>query len=324
MTGLTGEIKERALRLGFQKVGIARAGPLEEESRGLEEWLARGYHGTMNWMAARKERRVDPRMILPGARSMVCVAMNYYSPVEHTDSPSTGKISRYAWGNDYHEILEHRLEELLAFIREKKPDAAGKVYVDTGPVMEKAWAQRAGVGWLGKHTNIITGEFGSWVFLGEIILDLELEYDLSAVDRCGSCTLCIEACPTQAIVEPYVVDSNLCISYLTIEHRGPIGAELGSKFEGWIYGCDICQDVCPWNTKFSTPTELGEFSPRDTNAAPNLEEIVSISPAQFSDRFRKSPIKRTKREGLTRNARIALEAAPDIHQEQRKTNEESS
>jgi epoxyqueuosine reductase len=324
MTGLTAVIKKRAFELGFHKVGIAPAGPLGEEARGLEEWLSRGYHATMGWMEGARERRIDPRMIVPGAKSLVSVAINYFTPVEHTDLPSRGKVSRYAWGDDYHEIVASRLDELLAFIKSRSPGAVGKVYVDTGPVMEKAWAQRAGVGWLGKHTNIITEEYGSWVFLGEIILDLELEYDLPAIDRCGSCTLCIEACPTQAIVEPYVVDSNLCISYLTIEHRGPVTPELGDKFEGWIYGCDICQDVCPWNTKFSKPADLKEFQPREQNIAPDLREVAALSQEEFSARYRKSPMKRTKREGLARNAAIVMGALPEHQQHHRKRDGTSS
>ena len=309
---LTAEIRHRALQLGFHKIGIARAGPLDGESQRLDEWLSRGYHATMDWMAAGRDKRIDLQLVLPGARSLLAVAMNYYAPVEHSGEPSTGKISRYAWGDDYHPILGRRLDELLAFIRTRRPEAAGKVYVDTGPVMEKAWAQRAGLGWIGKHTNLITEELGSWVFLGEIILDLELEYDDPGIDRCGSCTLCIEACPTQAIVEPYVVDSNLCISYLTIEHRGPISPALGEKFDRWIYGCDICQDVCPWNIKFSKPAGNAEFYPREGNLAPDLSELASLSPGEFTSRYRKSPIKRAKRDGLSRNAKIVMPSSPAI------------
>jgi len=307
---LTAEIRDRALQLGFHTIGIARAGLLERESQRLDEWLARGYNASMGWMASGKEKRSDPRTILPGARSLIAVAMNYYAPVEHAGDASTGKISRYAWGDDYHPIIERRLDELLKFIKARIPDAEGKVYADTGPVMEKAWAQRAGVGWIGKHANVITEESGSWVFLGEIILNLELDYDDPAVDRCGTCTLCIEACPTQAIVKPYIVDSNLCISYLTIEHRGPIAAGLGGKFDRWIYGCDTCQDVCPWNAKFSKPADLPEFYPRAENLAPELDKIASLSPEEFTARFRKSPMKRTKRDGLSRNARMAMSLSP--------------
>lgn len=300
---LTKEIKLKALELGFSKVGIARAERLDEESRHLQEWLNRGCHGTMEWMSRNVEKRSDPRTIVPNAQSVVCVAMNYYVGVEHSSDSETGKISRYAWGDDYHEVMENRLEKLLEFIKGKSSKALGKVYVDTGPVMDKVWAQRAGIGWEGKHTNVITQEFGSWVFLGEIILNLELEYDSPATDHCGSCTLCIEACPTQAIVEPYVVDSNRCISYLTIEHRGEIVVELGEKFDRWIYGCDICQDVCPWNLKFAAPTTLREFHPREYNVAPNLPEWSEMTQEEFNRKFKGSPIKRTKHSGLQRNVK---------------------
>ncbi len=292
--------------LGFSKIGIARAERLDAESERLDEWLARGYHAGMRWMAARRDERTDPQIILPGARSIISVAVNYYTPTMHSEDRSKGKISRYAWGDDYHDVVRERLEKLLSFIRSRKPEASGKAYVDTGPVMDKAWAQRAGIGWQGKHTNLITEEYGSWVFLGEILVDVELEYDNPALDLCGNCTLCIEACPTDAITEPYVVDSNRCISYLTIEHRGSIGEELGMKFEGWIYGCDICQDVCPWNIRYSKPSDVREFHPRPENTAPELSGIAELSQGGFSARFRKSPVKRTKREGLIRNARIAM------------------
>jgi epoxyqueuosine reductase len=238
---------------------------------------------------------------------MLCVAMNYYTDVQHLSNSETGKISRYAWGDDYHEILQGRLESLLEFIKQQNPEAIGKVYVDTGPVMDKVWAQRAGIGWEGKHTNVISQEFGSWLFLGEIILNIELDYDVPATDHCGDCTLCIEACPTDAIVEPYIVDSNKCISYLTIEHRGEIAKELGEMFDRWIYGCDICQDVCPWNHKFGQETEVKEFTPREFNKAPLLEEVASITQEEFSKLFRHSPIKRTKVTGLRRNAQVILD-----------------
>ncbi|HYQ85834.1 MAG TPA: tRNA epoxyqueuosine(34) reductase QueG [Bacteroidota bacterium] len=310
MSALTKEIKDRALELGFSRVGIARAERLEADSARLSDWLENGYHGTMRWMAQNFEKRVDPGCVVPGARSVVAVAMNYHTPNPHSDDPETGKVSRYAWGDDYHGVLESRLKQLLAFVQGRDPHAAGKIYVDTGPVMEKLWAQRAGIGWEGKHTNVITEEYGSWVFLGEMILDIELDYDEPAVDRCGTCTLCIEACPTQAIVEPYVLDSNRCISYLTIEHRGPIAPELGEQFDRWVYGCDICQDVCPWNTKFSKPTDLQEFAPRGQNIAPRLTDLASLSKEEFTARYRKSAMKRAKREGITRNATVAMTSKP--------------
>ncbi len=303
-------VRARAIELGFDKAGIARAGSLTEEGTHLREWLARGFHAGMSWMGRNPERRIDPEQVLPGARSVISVAMNYYTPVSHPDDPSAGKISRYAWGDDYHDILTPRLEQLLGWLRTEFPGADGKVYVDTGPVMDKVWAQRAGIGWEGKHTNVITRELGSWVFLGEILTTLELEPDQPATDHCGTCTLCIEACPTGAIVEPYVVDANLCISYLTIEHKGEIRSDLGSKFEGWIFGCDICQDVCPWNRKFAGETPNEHFAPREDNVAPRLDEWASMTPDEFRDRFRGSPVKRTKHEGLLRNIRTVTGSNP--------------
>ncbi len=309
MISLTDKIKSKALELGFAKVGIARAVELEEEGKLLGEWLSRGYHGTMDWMERNTEKRVDPRTILPDAKAVVSVAMNYYVDVQHSDVRGVGKISRYAWGDDYHDILKERLHELLRSIQAEVPSVKGKVYVDTGPVMDKAWAVRAGIGWEGKHTNVITREYGSWVFLGEIILNLELEYDEPSADYCGSCTRCIDACPTQAIVEPYVLDSNLCISYLTIEHKGEISEALKPEFGNWIYGCDICQDVCPWNKKFSDVTDEERFYPREGNQEPKLVELAALTSEEFTNRFRKSPIKRAKHEGLQRNVAVAHENA---------------
>ncbi len=306
MHQLTEKIKKKALGLGFTKIGIAKADQLHEESGHLTEWLSKGYHATMGWMENNSEKRSNPKHILPEAKSVISVALNYYSDNPHNENESAGKISRYAWGDDYHDILTEKLNLLLDYIIAEEPSAVGKVYVDTGPVMEKVWAECAGIGWIGKHTNVITQDYGSWVFLGEIILNLELQYDTPATDHCGECTLCIEACPTQAITEPYVLDSNLCISYLTIEHRGEIAEELGEKFENWIYGCDICQDVCPWNHKFSQRTTVKEFHPREYNAAPDLKSVIQMSQQDFSERFRKSPIKRTKHAGLVRNANIIL------------------
>ena len=306
MRSLTNEIKRKAASLGFTKVGIARADSLEEEGGHLREWLARGYHATMEWMNRSVEKRIDPKLVLPGATSVVSVGMNYYTGQSHSDGEDVGKISRYAWGDDYHFVLEERLEKLLQFITSREPRARGKLFVDTGPVMDKVWAQRAGIGWIGKHTNVITQDSGSWLFLGELLLNLELEYDAPATDHCGSCTLCVEACPTRAITEPYVLDSGRCISYLTIEHRGEVAEELGEHFERWIYGCDICQDVCPWNEKFSQPTAEKEFHPREYTLAPNLTEWSSMTQKEFSSKFSKSPVKRTKHAGLMRNVKLAL------------------
>jgi len=301
------EIKTRAVEFGFQKIGITKAEPLEEEGERLEKWLARGYQGTMEWMNRNTEKRMDVTKILPDAKSIISVAMNYYTPHQHSEKEQAGKISRYAWGDDYHDILTPKLHLLLDWIKSQHPNANGKVYVDTGPVLEKVWAQRAGIGWEGKHTNIISKEYGSWIFLGEIILNLELEYDAPALDHCGTCTLCIDACPTQAITEPYVLDASKCISYLTIEHKGEIASSLTKNFDGWLYGCDICQDVCPWNHKFAEPTNVVQFEPRENNIQPKLEKIENLSEEDFKMKFKGSAMKRTKLSGLKRNAKILKE-----------------
>ena len=300
---LTEQIKSKALELGIHKVGIAKAEALTAESVHLNEWLNRRYHASMQWMEKNIERRVDPREIVPNAKSVISVAVNYYTSTQHHPAADEGKISRYAWGDDYHIHVTKRIQLLFDSIKQLAPESDGRYYVDTGPVMEKVWAARAGIGWQGKHTNLITKEYGSWVFLGEIITTLELDNDNAMEDLCGTCTACIDACPTDAIHDPYIVDSNKCISYLTIEHRGEIAKSLGKDFRQWIYGCDICQDVCPWN-KFQQKTDQQEFSARFHNIDPKLNELIDISQQEFSRRFKNSPVKRTKREGIIRNAKI--------------------
>ena len=302
---LTEQIKTKALELGFSKVGIAKAEMLGAEGEHLQTWLNRGYHASMQWMEKSLEKRIDPRKIVPNAQSVISVAINYYSSGERSNEANKGKISRYAWGDDYHIHVTKRIETLAQCIKQLLPESENRYYVDTGPMMDKVWAARSGLGWQGKHTNLITKEYGSWVFLGEIITTEKLEYDSPIEDFCGTCTACIDACPTYAIREPYIVDSNRCISYLTIEHRGDIAESLGKKFDQWIYGCDICQDVCPWN-KFQQPTEQHEFEPRIENINPLLHELQDISQEEFSKRFKDSPIKRTKREGIIRNASVVL------------------
>jgi epoxyqueuosine reductase len=302
-------IKAEALHLGFSHVGIARAGVLDHEGARLREWLGRGYEASMRWMPVRSSERINVEEVVPGARSVLSLGLNYYTPQPHAAEPGTGKISRYAWGDDYHDVMSERLRALWEWVRTEWPAAKGKWYVDTGPVMEKAWAQRSGIGWIGKHANVITRDSGSWVFLGEIITTLDLPPDEPATDHCGTCTLCIEACPTQAIVEPYVVDSNLCLSYLTIEHRGEFPSGLAGEIEGWIFGCDSCQDVCPWNNKFSRPTEDEKFAPREGNAAPTLADWIRMDAAEFEKRFQGSAVRRTKHQGLMRNIRAAIGAA---------------
>jgi epoxyqueuosine reductase len=305
---LSRKIKERAREVGFDSVGIIPARALEHERERLHEWLGRGLHGEMKWMEREPEKRTDPRLLLPSARSVVVVALNYYTPHQHTNDPTKGKISRYAWGDDYHEVVGSKLKSLLAWIKEEWPEAEGKTCVDIQPMMDKAWAVRAGLGWIGKHSNLITRDYGSWVFLGELLLNLELEYDTEQVeDHCGSCTLCLEACPTNAITEPYVVDSNKCISHATIELRAPaLPEDVAQNLDGWLYGCDICQDVCPWN-RFEQPTTEARFEPRPANVTASLADILELTPDHYSERFRRSAIKRAKLTGLQRNARALLE-----------------
>jgi epoxyqueuosine reductase len=297
-------IKQRALAEGFEMVGIVPAETLHEAGRQLEEWLARGYHGAMQWMARDPEIRTDPRKLFPQARSVIVVAKNYYTSSKHTEHPSTGKVSRYAWGDDYHDVVGAGLKSLLAWIKTEIPDTEGKVCVDIQPMMDKAWAARAGLGWIAKHTNLITTDFGSWVFIGELLLNVDLEYDDQRIaDHCGSCTLCIDACPTQAITEPYVVDANKCISYATIELRdAEIPAEIGDNLEGWFYGCDICQDVCPWN-RFEQVTAENRFQPREENVNISLADTLELTSETYAERFRGSAMKRAKLAGLQRNAR---------------------
>jgi epoxyqueuosine reductase len=305
---LSHRIKERAIAEGFEKVGIVPAQSLHQEGDRLRQWLARGYQGEMAWMARDPEMRTDPRKLFPAARSIIVVAKNYYTPAKHSDDPATGKVSRYAWGDDYHEVTGAKLRSLLAWIKEEAPQAEGKVCVDIQPMMDKAWAARAGLGWIGKHTNLITTEYGSWVFIGELVLNIELEYDDCVVaDHCGTCTLCIDACPTSAITEPYVVDSNKCISYATIELRhAELPTDVAENLEGWFYGCDICQDVCPWN-RFEQTTDEPRFQPRKGNVNADLSEVATLTPETYAERYRGSAMKRAKLSGLQRNARTLFE-----------------
>jgi len=313
------QIKERALQLGFSKVGIARPESLSTELSRLQDWLAQGFNGEMKWMERDPAQRADPRLFWPQTRSVIVVALNYYTPHEHAvsttcasgwvneDSPATGKVSRYAWGDDYHDIVGDKLRELLSWIKDQSPEAEGKVCVDIQPVMDKAWAARAGLGWIGKHTNLITNEFGSWVFIGELLLNLDLEPDdLGVADQCGSCTLCLDACPTNALTEPYVLDANLCISHATIESRSPeIRDDVAESLDGWLYGCDVCQDVCPWN-QMTPVTNEARFEPRAGNENASLSEILELTPESYALRFRGSAIKRAKLAGLQRNSRALI------------------
>jgi len=300
----TSRIREEARRLGFFKMGVARAGALPESSR-FDAWLAQGMHGEMDYMRRQSARRRDPSLILDGIRSVVVLAMNYHSGERQAEDALKGKISRYAWGSDYHTLTKRRLECLMDFIRQLEPQARGVCYVDTGPVMEKVWGAQSSLGWIGKNANLISRDQGSWFFIGVILLDLELDYDSGSKDYCGTCTNCISVCPTGAIVAPYVVDARLCISYLTIELRGPIPRDLRSLIGNRIYGCDDCQEVCPWN-RFAITTEEAEFWPQAGNVVPELVPLVTLSVEDFNSRFENSPIRRAQRDGFVRNVVVAL------------------
>ena len=291
-------ISEKAYELGFVKVGFARAEILENESEKLQEWLDKGYDADMSWIKKGFGKRRNIKLIMEDAKTVISLAYNYYTPFKHNEN--LPKISRYAWGKDYHKLLKGKLKELSGFIEQLQNIATGiKYYVDDGPVMDKAWAVRAGVGWTGKHTNVINPEYGSWIFLSEIITNLELEtYDEPLEDLCGECTLCIDACPTGAIIAEYKLDSNLCISYQTIENRGEIPESL--ELHGWVYGCDVCQDVCPFN-KNDKPTIDTNYYPKREVYSKTSPELKGISEQQFQELFRDSPVKRTKYTGWVRN-----------------------
>lgn len=300
---LTFRIKQLALEVGFTQAGVTSAEPFDDAAAHLDEWVKRGMHGMMAYMERGHEKRHDVKNIFPEAKSILSLALNYCHATP-TPKPPHLKLSRYAWGDDYHEVIWEMLEKLLTEIKKIAPEAEGKYYCDTGPVMDKVVAERAGIGWIGKHTNVISREVGSWIFLSEIILNLDLEVDPPAEDMCGTCNACIEACPTDAIVAPYQLDATKCISYLTIELKpaNDIPVELGKNFEGWLYGCDICQDVCPWN-RFGEQTLNTHFAPRQENLLLTKEKIESMEQEEFAKRFHASPVKRTKLAGLKRNAK---------------------
>ncbi len=319
---ITQIIKQKALELGFTKAGVTSAEPFDEAADRFNAWVAGGAHGLMKWMERDPEKRRDVRNIMPEAKSILSLALNYYHPRTAEDClsprgagvrPAVGqpssavdgalKISRYAWGTDYHQVIPPKLQLLLEEIRKLVPGAAGRYYCDTGPLLEKAIAERAGVGWRGKHTNLITREVGSWVFLAELILNVELEPDPPADDLCGTCTRCIEACPTDALTA-YQIDATRCIAYLTIELKPEheIPEALAGKLSGWVYGCDICQEVCPWN-RFEEPTNVQEFAPREEILSLTPEEIETMAQEEYVKRFYKSPMKRAKLAGLKRNLR---------------------
>jgi len=293
-------IKAKAAELGFDFCGVSRAEFLEEEAPRLEDWLNRNRHGQMGYMANHFDMRLDPRKLMDGAKSVVSVLLNYYPEARLPEGPDDYKLSKYAYGTDYHFVLKDKLKDLLAFIRSDIGEVAGRAFVDSAPVMDKAWAARSGLGWVGKHSNLLNRDMGSFFFIGELILDLDLAPDGPVADYCGTCTRCVDACPTDAITEPYVVDGSKCISYFTIELKEAIPNEVKGKFENWVFGCDICQDVCPWN-RFSRPHTTPEFDLPPALQAFTKSDWEEITEEVFREVFRRSPVKRTKLAGLQRN-----------------------
>ncbi len=302
---LTRRIVEAARREGFDRCAAAPVRALVAAPR-LRRWLQEGLHADMAWLERDVDRRTDPRNVVPGARSVLIVTRSYYTDDPIVTDAARGRISRYAWGDEYHEVMGQAIGRLYERIQRLVPTASGRYYVDTGPVMEKAWAELAGLGWIGKHTNLLTRGEGSWFFLGAIILDLELHYAPPARDHCGTCTACIDVCPTQAIVAPYVLDANRCIAYLTIENRGPIPPEMRSAIGNRIFGCDDCQDVCPWNRFAQVAAGAAAFAARPENRAPELIDLLQMDEEAFRARFRHSPIRRAKYGGFLRNVAVAL------------------
>lgn len=293
-------IKAEALRLGFMACGISKAEFLEEEAPRLETWLNNNHHGEMAYMENHFDKRLDPRLLVEGSKSVVSLTLNYYTSEKQLDSEAP-KISKYAYGTDYHTVIKEKLQALMAFISEEIGEVAGRCFVDSAPVMDKAWAQKSGLGWRGKNSNLISKQAGSFFFLAELIIDLELAYDSPFVtDHCGSCTRCIDACPTDAIIAPYTVDGSKCISYLTIELKNEIPAEFKGKMQNWMFGCDICQDVCPWN-RFATPHQEEAFKPAHELLQLNKAELTDLTDEVFKQVFKGSAVKRTKFNGLKRN-----------------------
>jgi len=291
-------IKAEAKRLGFMSCGISKAGFLEEEAPRLENWLNKNHNGQMAYMANHFDKRLDPTLLVDDAKSVVSLLLNYYP--DSSQNSESFKISKYAYGQDYHLVIKEKLKEFLHSIQENIGEVSGRAFVDSAPVLDKAWAAKSGLGWIGKNSNLLTQKIGSFYFIAELILDLDLEYDHATTDHCGSCTACIDACPTQAIVAPYVVDGSKCISYYTIELKENIPFEMKGKFDEWMFGCDTCQDVCPWN-RFSKPHAEPLFNPNPELLSFSKKDWIEITEETFRIVFKDSPIKRTKFSGLKRN-----------------------
>jgi len=309
MSTLTQRIHQHANELGFELVGITPAAQSETIAR-YRQWIENGYAGKMDYLERHLPLKVDVRQVLAEAKSVISLAMNYYTldpPKALAEDPAHGQISRYAWGDDYHDVIRQRLSELVDFIKKTaETELKTRVCVDTAPLIEREYAQKAGIGWIGKNTNLIHWRSGSWYFLAEVLINIDLESETAPLrGSCGTCTRCIEACPTDAIIEPNLLDSRLCISYLTIELKESIPKTLRPKIGNLIFGCDICQEVCPWNSK-AVPTDEPAFQPRDGNLMPKLLSLIGITQQEFSRRFKGSPIKRTKRRGFLRNVLVAI------------------
>lgn len=291
-------VKRLAKEQGFDACGISAAGFLEEEATGLENWLNAGFHGTMSWMERHFDERLDPRKLVPGAKSVISVVLNYFpNEGQRADAP---KISKYAYGRDYHKVIRGKLKRMLLCIQDEIGEVSGRGFVDSAPVMDRAWARKSGLGWVGKHSLLLSKGSGSYFFIGALIVDIELEPDGPTTDHCGSCTACIDACPTSAIVAPTVVDSNKCISYLTIEYKGALPSEYQEKMEDWVYGCDICQDVCPWN-RFSTPHSEDDFNIRDSIQNNDWEAWEEITHELWEEITKGSAMRRVGFDGFKRN-----------------------
>jgi len=294
----TNSIKTEAKRLGFLSCGISKSDFLDEEAPRLEKWLNENMHGEMSYMENHFDKRLDPRKLVEGSKSVISLLLNYYP--EETQREDSYKISKYAYGRDYHHIIKSKLKELQEFITEEIGEVNGRAFVDSAPVLDKAWAAKSGLGWLGKNSNLLTRQVGSFYFIAELIVNIELEYDHTVTDHCGTCTACIDACPTQAIVDPYVVDGSKCISYFTIELKNELPNEMKGSFDDWMFGCDVCQDVCPWN-RFSKPHNEPLFNPDPDLLSMSKKDWEEITVDVFQKVFKKSAVKRTKFEGLTRN-----------------------
>jgi epoxyqueuosine reductase len=299
------KVKMQAVRLGFDFCGFSKADFLEDEAPRLEQWLKNGMHGKMQYMENHFDKRLDPRKLVPGAKTVISLLQNYYT--EEKQPEGAPKISMYAYGNDYHIVIKNKLKQLMAFIREQAGNVNGRAFVDSAPVLDRAWAKRSGLGWIGKNTQLINPKSGSYYFLAELILDLDFPPDVEIKDYCGTCNRCIEACPTQAIIKPYVVDGSKCISYFTIELKEEIPAAYHDKMDGWAFGCDVCQQVCPWN-RFSKPNQEPELKPDRNLMNMQRKDWIEMKEEVFNKMFARSPLKRAQWKGMKRNLLL-----PDAH-----------